>query len=411
MHKKPLIVILALLLALGVGTLVLASCGSTSGGGATASASASPVAAATGEPFKMGFDEGFTGFMAVDATLTEHGIKTAMAEVNNQWMGRPLEYIKADNGSDPVQAVDKARQLVEKDQIDVMLGPIFSPANAAVTDYLAKSGGTPSVSIFGQPSVNLKTGNNLSFIPAGMFAMEGYLLGKYAVETLGYKTANSINYEDTTGHELMRGFRMAFEQGGGKILTEKYVPIDTVDFSSYLTALKPADCTYNWIFGNGTGPFIKQYHDYGLTAPLVMTMADDLQEPVMKQLGDLSLNIVGSDHYLSELDNSLNKKFVADYTKMWNGELPNMDSYGGWTAVNLFLAAVKKTNGDTSPEALKKAMADISIDTPIGTVTMSPYQSVFVGTGNFYIAKTQLVDGNYRWMPIYTYENVLFSNP
>ena len=97
--------------------------------------------AATGEPLKIGFDEGFTGFMAVDAQLTEHGIKTALAEVGNQWMGRPIEYYKADNASDPVAAVDKARQLVENNKIQVMLGPIFSPSNAAVTDYLGKGGG------------------------------------------------------------------------------------------------------------------------------------------------------------------------------------------------------------------------------------------------------------------------------
>ena len=193
---------------------------------------------------------------------------------------------------------------MESNKIQVMLGPIFSPSNAAVTDYLAKGGGgIPSISIFGQPSDNLKTGNNLSFIPAGMFSMEGYLLGKYCVETLGYKTANAISLEDTTGHELMKGFQAAFEEGGGKIVSNQFVPIDTVDFSSYLTTLKTADCTYNWIFGNGTGPFIKQYHDYGLTAPLVMTMADDLQEPVMQELGDLSLGIIGSDHYLSTVDN------------------------------------------------------------------------------------------------------------
>ena len=73
-----------------------------------------------------------------------------------------------------MQAVDKARQLVENDGIQVMLGPIFSPSNAAVTDYLAKGGGgIPSISIFGQPSDNLKTGNDLSFIPAGMFSHGG----------------------------------------------------------------------------------------------------------------------------------------------------------------------------------------------------------------------------------------------
>jgi branched-chain amino acid transport system substrate-binding protein len=412
-RKVVFATLLALVLVVGAfGALVLTACGSSTGSTGARSESASPVAAATGEPLKIGFDEGFTGFMAVDAQLTDHGIKTALAEVNNQWMGRPIEYFKADNGSDPVVAVDKARQLVENNKIQVMLGPIFSPSNAAVTDYLAKGGGgIPSISIFGQPSDNLKTGNELSFIPAGMFSMEGYLLGKYCSETLGYKTANAINLEDTTGHELQKGFTQGFSEGGGKVLTTQYVPIDTVDFSSYLTTLKPADCTYNWIFGNGTGPFIKQYHDYGLTAPLVMTMADDLQEPVMQELGDLAVGIVGSDHYLSTVDNPSNKKFVDLYQKLYPGELPNMDSYGGYTAVMMFLNAVKATKGDTSPDALKKAMSTMTWDTPIGPVTMSAYDSVFIGTADFYIGKTELVDGNYRWMPIHTYPQVLFKNP
>ena len=415
MQRKVVFAILALALVLGTfGALVLTACGSDTAttDSRDASASSSPVPEATGEPLKIGFNEGFTGFMAVDAQLTEHGIKTALAEVNNQWMGRPIEYFKADNASDPVQAVDKARQLVENNKIQVMLGPIFSPSNAAVTDYLGKGGGgIPSISIFGQPSDNLKTGNNLSFIPAGMFSMEGYLLGKYCVETLGYKTANAISLEDTTGHELMKGFQVAFEEGGGKIVSNQFVPIDTVDFSSYLTTLKEADCTYNWIFGNGTGPFIKQYHDYGLTAPLVMTMADDLQEPVMQELGDLSLDIIGSDHYLSTVDNPANNAFVALYQKLYPDELPNMDSYGGYTAVMMFLKAVEATGGDTSPDALKKVMSTMTWDTPIGPVTMSPYDSVFIGTADFYIGKTQLVDGNYRWMPVHTFEQVLFKNP
>ncbi len=379
MQRKVVFAILALVLVLGAfGALVLTACGSGGDTGArdeSAAPSGSPAAAPTGEPLKIGFDEGFTGFMAVDAQLTDHGIRTALAEVDNQWMGRPIEYYKADNASDPVQAVDKARQLVENNGIQVMLGPIFSPSNAAVTDYLAKGGGgIPSISIFGQPTDNLKTGNNLSFIPAGMMSQEGYLLGKYAVETLGYKTANAISLEDTTGHELMKGFQTAFEAGGGTIVSNQFVPIDTVDFSSYLTTLKPADCTYNWIFGNGTGPFIKQYHDYGLTAPLIMTMADDLQEPVMQELGDLALGIVGSDHYLSTVDNELNNKFVALYDQLYPGELPNMDSYGGYTAVMMFLKAVEATGGDTSPEALKKAMSTMTFDTPNGSITMSPYR-------------------------------------
>ena len=214
MHKKPGMLLLSLLLLVFI--VAASGCGAEGDTGAQTD-TGSPAAAPTGEPLKIGFDEGFTGFMAVDATMTDKGIQTAIAQHDGQALGRPIEYIKADNGSDPVQAVDKARQLVEKDQIDVMLGPIFSPANAAVTDFLAKSGGTPSISIYGHPIDNMKTANGLSFVPTGFYTFDGYyLLGKYCSEELGYKTANVVNYEDTATHQMQEGFNRGFAEGGGR---------------------------------------------------------------------------------------------------------------------------------------------------------------------------------------------------
>ena len=139
--------------------------------------------------------------------------------IQNQWEGRPVEYKKADNGSDPVQAVDKARQLVESDKIQYMAGPIFSPSAAAVTDYLAKAGGIPQCSIVGQPSDNLKTANDLAFMPNGLYGSQGYYFGKYVGEELGYKTVNCINLEDTAARQLQAGFEKGFGESGGKVLS------------------------------------------------------------------------------------------------------------------------------------------------------------------------------------------------
>lgn len=86
-----------------------------------------------------------------------------------------------------------------------------------------------------------------------------------------------------------------------------------------------------------------------------------------------------------------------------------MDSFGGWLAVNLFLEAVKKTNGDTSPKALIDAMSTISLDTPAGNYTMSPYQDAYIGTGDFYITKSVKIGDRYAWEPVYTYKQVLFE--
>jgi hypothetical protein len=108
------------------------------------------------------------------------------------------------------------------------------------------------------------------------------MTGKYAAEEMGWKTANCINYEDTAGRQLQEGFNHGFEEAGGQILSTQLVPIDAVDFSSYLTSLKDADCTYWWIFGNGAAPFVKQYKDYGLDAPLITAMASNLTEPQLR---------------------------------------------------------------------------------------------------------------------------------
>ena len=408
MQRKAVIAILALVLVLGAfGSLILTACGSGSGDTGAREESSAPAAAATGEPLKIGFDEGFTGFMAVDADLTDKGIELAIDQLDGQIAGRPIEYVKADNGSDPVQAVDKARQLVESDKIDVMIGPIFSPANAAVTDYLGKNGGIPSISIYGQPIDNMKTANGLSFVPSGLFSFAGYMTGKYAVEEMGWKTANCINYEDTAGRQLQEGFNHGFEEAGGKILSTQFVPIDAVDFSSYLTSLKDADCTYWWIFGNGAAPFVKQYKDYGLTAPLITAMASNLTEPQLADLGDAALGLIGGEFYTPEIDNAVNKEFVDAYKAKYDGAYPTMQSFGAWLAVNLFAGAVESTGGDTTPAKLIEAMSTVTIDTPAGPYKMSKYQDMYVGTGSYFMMETKKVGDRIAWVPVFTYENLL----
>ena len=399
--------ILAIAAILVVSGSAVAACGSGSGstGARDETSAASPAPAATGEPLKIGFDEGFTGFMAMDASLAEQGIKTAIDMVGGQWMGRPIEYFKADSGSDPVQAVDKARQLVESNKIQFMAGPIFSPATAAVTDYLAKAGGIPQCSIVGQPSDNLKTANNLAFMPNGLYSSQGYYFGKYVGEQLGYKTVNAINYEDTAARQLQAGFDKGFAETGGKVLSTQYVPIDTVDFSSYLTTLKGADATYFWVFGNGAAPFVKQYNDYGLTAPLIAPMSNNFSEQQLADLGQLGLDMVACDFYSPEINNDLNTTFVEAYKAKWNA-YPPPQAFGGWQAVELFLQGVKATNGDTTPATLIKAMSTINLDTPAGSATMEPYKTAFTPVRDWYILKTQQVGDRIAWVPIYTYQQV-----
>ena len=415
-HMRSTTVRILLLLAVALAAAaLLAACGSGGSTGAreesgAPAAAGSPAPAATGEPIRIGFDEGFTGFMALDTMLVDHGIRTALEQIDSQVLGRPIEYLKADNASDPVQAVDKARQLVESDGIVAMLGPMFSPSNAAVTDYLARNGGIPSISFMGQPYENMKTANKLSFIPTGFFSVPGYYLGRYAAGTMGYKTANVICFEDTASRGMVDGFKKAFAAGGGKVLSEESVPYDSIDFAPYITTMPKADCTIYWIFGNASAPFIKQYRDYGVDAPLLALQASCLTEQQLQELGDLVVGVMGVDYYVNTLDNPLNKQFVEDYRAMWDGEYPNLNSGGGWLAVNLLVEGLKKTNGDTTPAKLIEAMSTATVDTPSGPYTMASFEDAFTGTGNIYICEVKKGAERYEWVPVESFEQVRFTD-
>jgi branched-chain amino acid transport system substrate-binding protein len=424
MRNNKLLILMMVVMLVAIG-LAVGACGSdtettettaagtdtTAAGTETTAAGTDTTAApATGEPIKIGFNEGLTGFMATDAQIADQGIQTALAMVDNQVLGRPIEYIKADNASDPVQAVDKARKLVEEDKIDMTM-TIFSPAVRAISDYLAKSTGIPQVGINPMPMTTLETANNLLFIPSGILNLGGYLLGKYATDVLGYKTATCIHYDDLPAYDYQAAFEKGFAEGGGKVLGVQYVPIDTIDFSPYLTAMEEADMCLWWIFGNGAVPFIKQYNDYGQKAMLISPMAQNVTEGQMLELGDLGVGLLGFDYYSPEIDSELNKAFVAKYREMWKGESPAPQAFSAWLAVNLFLEGVKKTNGDTTPAKIIEAMSTMSYETPAGLYTMAPYQDSFIGTGNCYVLKTKDVgDGRIAWVPEYTYEQVLFES-
>ena len=381
----------------------------TAGGTDTTAGGTDTTAAASGESIKFGFDEGFTGFMAYDTELAEKGILTALDMMNNEWQGRPLEYLKEDNGSDPVVAVDKARKLVESDNIDCMIGPIFSPSAKAVTDYLGKSSGIPQMSIVGQPTENLETANGLAFIHTGFFDSHGYYFGKYLAE-LGYKTANVINYDDTPAYALTEGFKKAFvDEGGGEVLSENYVPLDVVDFSAYLTTMQPVDVTVFWIFGNGAVPFVKQYKDYGLEAPLAAPMSNNFSDAQLAELGEPGLGMIACDYYAYTVDNPLNDEFIQGYQNLYPGEYPTPQAYGAWQGVMMYLEALNATGGDTTPAKVIEAMSNMSMDTPAGMMTIVPYETAFIGQRDFYMLEVQDMDGALTWVPVKTYEQVVLG--
>src|ERR1700730_2957462 len=102
---------------------------------ATASFSFSP-AVAQAAPFKIGLLTVKTGPLAQGGIQMEQGIVSFLKEKGNTLAGRKIEFISADTGGNPAGAKTKAQELVERDNVNDLLGSLAAFELLAITDYV-----------------------------------------------------------------------------------------------------------------------------------------------------------------------------------------------------------------------------------------------------------------------------------
>src|SRR5262245_23177944 len=84
----------------------------------------SSAAFAQGEPLRIGFLTVRTGPLAAGGKQMEDGINLFLKERNNTLSGRKVEIIFADTAGQPAQAKTKAQELVEREKVHILVGPL-----------------------------------------------------------------------------------------------------------------------------------------------------------------------------------------------------------------------------------------------------------------------------------------------
>ena len=192
-----------------------------------------------GRAVQLGFDEGFTGFMALDASLVDHGIQMALEQVDDQVLGRPIEYIKADNASDPVSGRRQGAAAGGERQDRRHARRRCSRHRTPQSPTTWRARRRHPVDLVHGPADRQHEDRQRAVVHPDRLLQHARVLPRQVrAEDAGYKTANVIVFEDTASRQHGRAAtRRAFTEGGGKILTEKYVPYDTMDFAPYLTTM------------------------------------------------------------------------------------------------------------------------------------------------------------------------------
>lgn len=318
------------------------------------------------EPITIGVLLSLTGPMQVPGVECYNGLSIAIDGAPKEIAGRPVKWISEDDASSPAIALDKARKLIATDKVSMIVGPLHSGCVGAVLPYL-ETAKVPLLSVY---SVTLPPGlpRNWLWLCPGPAGKTGSPLGAYAYDVLGYRTATTITNDFIGGRTYMNEFEPVFEARGGKIIQRQYFPVGTTDYSAYLLALKKADCFASWwMFGPQEVAALRQCREFGIKMPQIAPEGQSESSIVLKMDKDLATDFTAySTTYVWTIDNPVNNKFVEAFRKKHNGDVPGGLAAAAYTSALVAIEAVKSTSGDTSGDALAKALDEIKINGPEG---------------------------------------------
>jgi branched-chain amino acid transport system substrate-binding protein len=107
----------------------------TAAGAAAALTRFSGPAVAQAAPFKLGLLTVKTGPLAAGIQM-EQGALTYLKEKNYTLGGRKVDFISGDTGGNPAGAKTKAQELIQREKVDAIVGPLAAFELYAINDYI-----------------------------------------------------------------------------------------------------------------------------------------------------------------------------------------------------------------------------------------------------------------------------------
>jgi len=374
----------------------------TAAGAALATLKFPAPAIAQAAPFKLGLLTVKTGPLAQGGIQMEQGVVTFLKEKNYTFAGRKVDFISADTGGNPAGTKTKAQELIERDKVDAILGPLAAFELLAITDYIAQQK-TPMLSLAGAEDMTQRKPNPYFLRPSATSGQAMHPMADFAAKELKLKKVVTVSEDFAFGYEQMGGFQQTFEENGGKVVNKIWPPLVTPDYTPFVAQIADCDGVCQGFAGSNPLRFMKTYAAAGLKFPVVTgeTGGDDA---LMRAFGDEALGMYSCCPYTLDLANDSNKRFVAAMQKDYSVD-PGFYAAGLYVAAAVVAAGLEKSGGKADDkEAFVKALREVELkDTPRGNIKFDHFGNVI---GDFYIRRVEKVNGKLANKTVKTYNNV-----
>ncbi len=335
-------------------------------------------AAHAAKVIKVGMVDCYSGPASTYTNDVRDAFKVAAEKINAQGgiLGRKLEIVTRDSKFKVDIGLSAAKELIMRENVDILMGTINSSLALAVSD-LAKKEKLPffctfskSAKITGEKGHRYVFGITENTMMAGKAAAVGLAKKPY----VKYWIAGD-DYE--YGHAIGKGVWSNLQKVKPEVqlLGQSWWKVGEPDFTPYITAILAAKpealivCTG----GRDNVPFLKAAMNTGLHEKIPFYLHTATELATIRPLGlNAPEGVLGtSNFHFYYPETPENKAFTEEFRKTFD-RYPTVGALYGYLTAKFIEKSYKKA-GTISTEKFIDALEGMVVDSPVGKVTMRDF--------------------------------------
>jgi branched-chain amino acid transport system substrate-binding protein len=350
-------------------------------------AALTPLAApqAGADELRIGFLVPVTGSLAQIATDMTNGFRMYLDDHKGMLGGATVKFIVGDTQAKPAVAVLQAEKLIKQNHVNMLIGGTLASTGYALAPLSTREKTIYVSSIPASDNLTQRDADKYPyFVRTGWSSSQpSHPFGDWACAH-GYKKVVTIAADYAFGYEVVGGFQKTFEACGGKIVQKLWPPINTVDYSPYISSIKPdADTVFILPVGAGALQLPKQLQASGIIPKKhLIGSGTSFDEFILPQMGDEVIGALSALQWSAALQTPEAVAFVKEYRAKY-GKVPSYFSESNYTTAKMIDAVMQETHGKwPGSEKFIKLLTALKIDAPRGPISFddmrNPVQNIYI---------------------------------
>jgi branched-chain amino acid transport system substrate-binding protein len=316
-------------------------------------------------PIKIGLDNPLTGTYAAVGQNELIGCQLAVEQINAKGgiLGRQIELLSEDSTSgDAGTAVQKARKLIERDNVDLLVGNV----NSALAQAMAQVSNEKGVfHIVPGGHTDGITGTDCKwnvFRVCNTTRMEANSICPLLFKTYGKKW-HFITPDYAFGHTLFQGCEANLKQLGGTVTGNELTPLGITDFSAYLIKARAAnpDVLLVLVQGNDMVNCLKQISQFGIDKQIHVAGTQQELEAVLAMPPEARVGVWMFEWYWKQAAGTPGlDQFIAEIRKRSGGKVPTARTWFGYVSIHAYALACAKAKS-IDAKVLAKTLGDMEL--------------------------------------------------